>query len=89
MWVASRGWSDQKISKNGKASFFVPRVVVLTGVPPVPAVGTCGGAPGGIQGVSTSEAGGRTVPPAAQYDLIGESSPTFLTPTCSRFTRIC
>jgi hypothetical protein len=34
--------------------------------------GVCGatGAPGGIQGVSVSEAGGGTVPPAAHYDLI-------------------
>jgi len=60
-----------KKSKNGKTSFFA-RVVVLTGAPPVPAAGTCGaaGAPGGIQGVSASEAGGGTVPSAVQYDLI-------------------
>jgi hypothetical protein len=72
VWVAGRGWSDQKKSKNGKTSFFAPRVVVLTGAPPVPAAGTCGsaGTPGGIQGVSASEAGGGTVPPPAQYDLI-------------------
>ena len=54
VWVAGRGWSDQKKSKNGKVSFFTTRVVVLTGTPPVPAEGTCGpaGAPGGIQGVT-------------------------------------
>ena len=48
------------------------RVVVLTGAPPVVTGGVCGatGAPGGIQGVSVSEAGGGTVPPAAHYDLI-------------------
>ncbi len=59
----------------GKASFFAPRVVVLTGAPPPPAAGACGatGEPGGkqgLQGVSVSEATGGTVPPAAQYDLI-------------------
>jgi len=61
-----------KIPKIGKVSFFAPRVVVLTGAPPVPTTGTCGaaGAPGGIQGVSASEAGGGTVPPDDQYDLI-------------------
>jgi len=44
----------------------------LTGAPLVPAAGTCGdaGAPGGIQGVSASEAPGATVPPTTQYDLI-------------------
>ncbi len=48
-------------------SFFEPRVVVLTGAPPVPAGETCGGtgAPGGIQGMPPSESGGGTVPPAA------------------------
>ena len=53
-------------------SFFEPRVVVLTGAPPVPSGETCGGtgAPGGIQGMPPSESGGGTVPPAAQYDLI-------------------
>ncbi len=72
VWVTGRGWSDQKKSKNGKASFFAARVVVLTGDPLVPGTGTCGdaGSPGGIQGVSSSEVGGGTVPPAAQYDLI-------------------
>jgi hypothetical protein len=61
-----------KIPKIGKVSFFAPRVVVLTGAPPVPVGGTCGtpGAPGGIQGVPPSEAGGGTVPPDDQYDLI-------------------
>ena len=46
----------------------------MTGALPVPAAGTCGaaGAPGGIQGVPASEAGGGTVPPAAQYDLIAD-----------------
>jgi hypothetical protein len=54
----------------GKASFFTPRVVVLTGPPPNLSAGTCGtaGAPGGMQGVSPSEASGATVPPADQYD---------------------
>jgi hypothetical protein len=97
VWVAGLGWSEQKKSKNGKASFFAPRVVVLTGAPPVPAAGTGGaaGAPGGVQGVPPSEAGGGTVPPAAQSSptfltpTCSSSSPTFLTPTCSRFTRIC
>ena len=57
---------------SGTVSFFEPMVVVLTGGPPVPGGETCGGvgAPGGIQGVSPSESGGGTVPPAAQYDLI-------------------
>ena len=74
VWVTGRGWSDQKKSKNGKASFFAPRVVVLTGAPHVPAAGTCGspGTPGGIQGVPASEPGGGTVPPPAQYDLIAD-----------------
>jgi hypothetical protein len=56
----------------GRASFFVTRVVVLTGAPPAPAVGACGaaGEPGGMQGVSASEAPGATVPPTTQYDLI-------------------
>ncbi len=55
----------------GKASFFAPRVVVLTGTPP-PAAGACGaaGTPGGKQGVSASDEAGGTVPPAVQYDLI-------------------
>ncbi len=63
VWVAGRGWSDQKKSKMGKHRF-LRRVVVLTGALPVPAAGTCGaaGAPGGIQGVPASEAGGGTVP---------------------------
>ena len=57
---------------SGTTSFFEPRVVVLTGAPPVPTEETCGGTgtPGGIQGVSPSESGGGTVPPDAQYDLI-------------------
>jgi hypothetical protein len=56
----------------GKASFFAPRVVVLTGPPPTLSVGAsvATGAPGGMQGVSPSEESGRTVPPGAQYDLI-------------------
>ena len=72
VWVPGRGWSDQKKPKNGQASFFAPRVVVLTGAPPVAAGGSCGGSgvPRGIQGVPVSETGGGTVPPADQYDLI-------------------
>ena len=39
---------------------------------PIPAGGACGGAgsPGGMEGVSPSEAAGGTVPAPAQYDLI-------------------
>jgi hypothetical protein len=57
---------------SGTTSFFEPRVVVLTGAPPVPVGETCGGTgtPGGIQGVSPSESREGTVPPGAKYDLI-------------------
>ncbi len=67
------GGVTKKNRKMGKHRF-LRRVVVLTGALPVPAAGTCGaaGAPGGIQGVPASEAGGGTVPPAAQYDLIAD-----------------
>ncbi len=47
---------------------YIPRL----GPPPTLSAGAsaAAGAPGGMQGVSPSEESGRTVPPAAQYDLI-------------------
>jgi len=48
----------QPFHDSGTASFFEPRVVVLTGAAPIPAGGACGGAgsPGGMERVSASEA---------------------------------